>query len=239
MEAFSRFLAAGTPEGCTQYVLSPVSTASRIARFYSLNPWTKLDPRTLSLATHSIINLPLGPAIEILWETQDGEKIDTVFRQENNEWRLDWDHFVRYSDSPWPLFLAGSDEPQGEFRLLARERLVDERKNAPTISLILYAPRFGHPDDTVSQSPEFIVSRNSRDGKLLDAAFKLARSGKQVFDSKLPNLNPKEMIRVRVNIQRGEADTDRKFKITEVLACHWYAVADPGVALPTPAAEQP
>jgi hypothetical protein len=47
------------------------------------------------------------------------------------------------------------------------------------------------------------------------------------------------MIRVRVKIQRDEADMDRKFKITEVLACHWYAVDDPGVALPIPGAEQP
>lgn len=239
MAAFSGFLAAGIPEGGTQFVLSPVSAASRMARFYSLNPWTNLDPKTLNLATHSVINLPGGPAIEIFWNTQDGKKIDTVFRKENDEWRLDWDHFVRYSDSPWPLFLAGSDEPQGEFRLLARERLADERKHTSAISLVLYAPRFGHPEDTVSQSPEFLVSRNSKDGKLLDAAFKLARSGKQVFDSNLPNINPKEMIRVRVKIQRDEADMDRKFKITEVLACHWYAVDDPGVALPIPGAEQP
>ena len=238
LEAFSRFLTAGSPEGRNQYVLSPLSTASRMARFYTLNPWTNLDPQTLTLETNSILNLPGGPAIEILWKSPDGGRVDTLFRKENDEWLLDWDHFARYSDYPWSLFLAGGDEPEGEFRLLARERLADTRKNAPTISLMLYAPRFGHPGDTVSQSPEFLVSRASKDGQRLDAAFKLARSGKQVFNSQLPNLNPEGMIRVRLKIQRRDSDDGRKFEIAEVLACHWYAVDEPGVT-PPPASDPP
>ena len=236
---FAGFLTAGTPEDRNQFVLTPVSTALRMARFYSLNSMAGVDPNTLSLTGSAVINLPGGKAIETHWSAQDGKTLDAVFRAENDEWRLDWDDFVRYSDYPWPLFLAGSGDPEGEFRLLARERLADERKDAQTISVVLYAPRFGHPNDTGFQSPEFLVSRNSRNGQLLDAAFKLTRKKERVYQAKLPDLNPEGMIRVRVKIRRSEVNLERQFEILEVLACHWYSVDDPGVEPATPDKAKP
>jgi hypothetical protein len=239
IDAFFGYLAAGTPEERNQFVLSPITTASRMVRFYSLNPITAIDAKAIGLVANSVVNLPGGKAIETHWSSQDGKKLDAVFREENGEWRLDWDHFARFSDYPWALFLAGSGAPEGEFRLLARERLAEQRKDAESISVVLHAPRFGYPSDTGFQSPEFLVSRSSRDGQLLDAAFKLARSGKQVFGSKLPDLNPEEMIRLRVKVKRTEVDMERRFEITGVTACHWYSVNDPGVEPAKPAPAEP
>lgn len=232
INSFSGFLAAGTPEERNQFVLSPVATASRMARFYSLNPITNVDPRKLRLETNAVMDLPGGKGIETRWISSDEKHYDALFREENGEWRLDWDHFARYSDYPWALFLAGSGPAEGEFRLLARERLAEERKDAATVSVVLYAPRFGQPGDTGFQSPEFLVSRNKPEGRMLDAAFKLARKGGQVFGSTLPNLNPEGMIRLRVKVKRIEADLERRFEITAITACHWYSIEDPGVELP-------
>lgn len=239
VETLSGFLAAGTPEARNQFVLSPVATAARMARFYSMSPMPNIDAETLSMGVNAVLNLPTGKAIETCWNSPDGKKLEAVFREESGEWRLDWDHFARYGDYPWSLFLAGSGPAEGEFRLLARERLADARKQAAAISLVLYAPRFAHPGETGFQSPEFLIPRNTRDGQLLDAAFQLARRGGQVFDSKLPNLNPQGMIRVRVKVRRFESDLERKFAIVEVLACHWYAVADPGVTPAAPTEDPP
>lgn len=229
LTTFSGFLRSGSLEGQNQFVLSPISTARRAARFHSLNPTVKIDPKTLTVAGKSVIHLPETKAIVILWESKEGQQYDTMFREEKGEWRLDWDQFARFSDYPWSLFLAGSGPTEAEFRLLARERLAEERKGAETISLMLYAPRIGAPGETGFQSSEFLVSRKSRDGQLLEAAFKLARSGGQVFDSQLPNVNPDGLIRVRVKVRRTEADQERKFEITRVIACHWYSIDDPGV----------
>lgn len=239
VEAFSGYLAAGTPEQRNQFVLNPISTASRMVLFYSMNPITAIDPATLGMVGSGVLHLPGARTIETQWSSKDGKILDAVFREENGEWRLDWDYFVRYSDYPWSLFLAGSGEPEGEFRLLARERLAEERKNEETISLVLYAPRFGHPRETGFQSPEFLISRRSRDGQLLDAAFKLARSGKQVFNSKLPDTNPDDMIRLRLKVKRTEVEMDRKFEITGITACHWYSVDEPGVEPAEPTEEKP
>jgi len=228
-QVFQGFLSAGTPEARNQFVLSPVTTASRMARFYNLNPLVNIRPDTLSLSASGLVRLPGGDAFEARWEATDDRIFDAVFRKENGEWRLDWEHFARYSDYPWALFLAGSGPEEGEFRLLARERLADERKNQPEISIVLYAPRFGAPAEAGSQSPEFLVSRNTIDGQLLDAAFQTARDGRKVFGADMADLNPDDMIRVRVKVRRSEVDTERKFEITGVTACHWYSVDDPGV----------
>jgi hypothetical protein len=234
-EAFMGFLAAGTPEERNQYVIDPIDTASRMARFYRLNPLISIDPKTVKPVDSEVLALPNGKAFESYWTTEDDRKLDAVFREDNGEWRLDWDHFVRFSTYPWALFLAGSGPPEGEFRLLMRERLANERKDSDALSVVLYAPRFGIPGETGYQSPEFVVSRNSNDGALLDAAFKMVRKGKRVYGAKLPNLAPEGMIQVRVKVRRSDVELDRKFEITEVLACHWYSVDDPGVEPSAPA----
>jgi hypothetical protein len=229
---FEGFLKAGTPEARNQFVLSPVATASRMARFHSLNPVLMLDAGKLKPDGSGLLHLPDGTkAFEAIWKVDDGRLFDVSFRRENDEWRMDWDHFVRYSDYPWALFLAGSGPDEGEFRLLARERLAEERKAADTISLVLYAPRFGNPHETGIQSPEFLIPRASQDGRLLDAAFAQARSGGRLYGSSLPRLDPDGMIRVRVKVRRGEAELERKFEIARVIACHWFTMDDPGVQL--------
>ncbi len=228
-QVFAGFLSAGTPEKRNQFVLSPVTTASRMARFYDMNPLVNIKPDTLSPAATGLVRLPGGDALESRWEAKDGRVFDALFRNENGEWRLDWDHFARYSDYPWPLFIAGSGPDEGEFRLLARERLAVERRNEPEISIVLYAPRFGAPTEAGFQSPEFLVSRKTVDGQLLDAAFEQARAGRKVFGADMGDINPEGMIRVRVKVRRYEEEMERKFEITGVTACHWYSVDEPGV----------
>lgn len=233
-QEFSGFLSAGTPEARNQFVLNPITTASRMARFYDLNPIVNLSPGSLSHVKSAVLHLPAGRAIETLWNTADGRQIDAVFVEQDGEWRLDWDHFVRFSTYPWALFLAGSGEEEGEFRLLARQRLAEERKDADAISIVFYAPRFGFVNETGFQSPEFLVKRDTRNGRLLDAAFQLEKSGMRVFGLNLPNENPESLIRVRVKIRRVKDDSGSHFELLDVIACHWYFIDDPGVEIPEP-----
>lgn len=237
-QTLSGFLAAGTPEERNQFVSSPITTAARMARFYEMNPMGGIDPKTITLDNSTIIRLPGGNGVEIQMSSAEGRLLDAAFVRENDEWRLDWDHFSRYSDQPWALFLAGSGEAEAEFRLLARERLAEERKDADTLSIVLYAPRFGYAKDTGFQSPEFLVRRDTPDGRLLEAAFKLEQSGKRVFSPSQPGIDPEGLIRIRVKIRRFEQDLERRFEIVRVIACHWYSVDDPGVVVENPPVEK-
>lgn len=237
-QALAGFLTASTPEERNQFVSSPIETASRMARFYSQNPMASIDPATLGTRNAAVIDLPGGKAIELQLGSSDGRLLDVVFVRENEEWKIDWDHYARYSDSPWALFLAGSGDAEGEFRLLARERLADERKDRDTLSLALYAPRFGFAKDTGFQSPEFIVKRDTPNGRLLESAFKLEREGARAFGVNLPSLNPEGFIRIRVKIRRSEVDQKRHFEIGKVIACHWYSTDEPGMETSDPPRER-
>ena len=221
-QTLAGFLSAGTPEQRNQFVVNPIATAAKMARFYGLNPMLNIEPQTLSLNDSTVVHLPAGRAIETQWHSSDDRSLDAVFMEENGEWHLDWDHFARHSDYPWALFLAGSGESHGEFRLLARERLATERKNADSISIVFYAPRFGYPNETGSQSPEFLVARDTENGRLLDAAFKLERDGQRPFGVKLRSMEPEGLIRVRAKVRRVEDDQGRHFELDKVAACHWY-----------------
>ncbi len=229
--AFYNFLAAGSNEQQNQFVLSPITTATLMERFSSLNSRIVIDPQNITLSKNTILHIPGRQAIETYWNSSDGYELNAVFMEESGEWRLDWEHFIRFSDYPWPLFLAGSGPEQGEFRLLARERLAEERKNADTISILLYAPRFGSNSETGAPSPEFLIKRDSKNGRLLSAAFKLEKAGKRVFGVNLPAAAPEEFIQVRMKIRRIEEAEKRSFEIDDVLACHWYSNDAPGLEI--------
>ena len=238
-EVLNAFLDAGTPEARNQFVLNPVSTAGPMARFYALNPLSRIDPRTVRNTANSLLDLPTGQALESLWVSTDGRALDCVFVQQKGEWHLDWEHFARYGDYPWSLFLAGDGNSEAEFRLLVRERLAQERSESSHMSLVFYAPRFGYPELIGSASPEFLLKRDSEDGQLLSAAFTKRQLGESLYGSTLPYLEPDGMLRVRVKIRRlnPASDTAQKFELLKVIACHGLALDDPGVIPLNPAAE--
>ncbi len=230
---YQGFLVASTPEERNQFVFSPISTVARMSRFYGMNPMVKIDPADLRMTARSVLHLPGRRSAETQWITTEGRRLDAVFTEENGEWRLDWDHYVRYGDLPWALFLSGSGEDSGEFRLLARERLADEREDSADISIILYAPRLGDSGETGFASPEFLVPRASKNGRMLDAAFKLDRKGGSAFGVKVPNINPEGLIRIRARVRRVVENEERRVELEEIVACHWYSIAEPGMDIPT------
>lgn len=233
-EVFSGFLAAPTNEARLQYVMNPVSTAERMSQFSSMNQQVFIDYANLSLISSAALHLPTGRGIETQWNFKDNRIIDVVFMENSGQWRLDWEHYIRYSFSPLVSFLAENGKGVGEFRLLARERLAEERKNKDTLSIVFYTPQFGYPSNTGFTSPEFIVPRASKNGRLLEAAFKLEKSGQRAFDVKLRKTELDGLIRVRVRIRRYSdgKDKERRFELEDVVACHWYSSDAPGGDIP-------
>jgi hypothetical protein len=233
LEAFSRFIGSSTPEERSQYVLKPIQTAVKMDRFYRENSMPKLDPTELTQKQMCVVHLPDGRrALHSLWEHRNGQVYDSLMVKEDDEWKIDWEHFVRYASEPFSMFMSGNGDAEGEFRLLVRERLAEERKDLDAMSLVFYTPRFGRPREEGLESPEISVSRSSPEGKLLSAALHNIDSAEGVFRSRIKETNPDRMARVRVVIKRSGTDTERSFQITRVLACHWFSVDHPGLELP-------
>ncbi len=231
--AVTNVLSNTSPEAISPFVLNAPSTFADIARFYPINPGVQMIDPMLERKNLSVLRLPDGPAIEGRWVTEDGRRIEAVFRLQEDELLLDWHHFVRFGDVPWSLFLSGAGPEKGEFRLLTRRRLsrmVLDRDSSRPLSVEFYAPRFGNPDDHGPASPPFDLDWNSEAATMLTAAFEQAGEGRQPFESFLPAMeSDDEMIRVRVVVRRIQEEETMRFEIVEVRACHWLQHDDPGI----------
>jgi hypothetical protein len=235
-QALFQFLQARTPEERSQFVRKPLETVVRMARFYRSSPAVMIVPQNLTVERVGVLHLDGERALATSWKVADGRKIEAVFFQENQEWRLDWEHFVRYSEHPWALFLNGNGPDSAEFRVLARERLPLERRHTPEIGIVCHAPRLGFPAEADAPSPEFLVKRDSEAGRLLVAAFADLAAKRKPFGDTASLADPDDMIRLRIRVRREPVNNGFRFVLEKVVACHWISTDDPGV---TPAAVEP
>lgn len=226
---FARFLAAPTPEERNEFVLSPVETVSRMSRLERTNPTAPIDSKDLELRNAGIVRLPGRTVVEMQWAGPDGRSMDAAFTEVGGDWKLDWDHFVRFSDQRLSFFLSGHGDSEGMFRVLAREPLASERQESKNIAIVLYEPEPGRAGEIGRQSQEFVIPRDSTNGRLLEAAFKLESEGKRVFGSTLPRIDPKDLIRLRIKLVRRSSPGADTFEIDQILAGHWYEIEDSGL----------
>lgn len=226
-------LTGGTPEIRNQFVFDPISNASGMAAFYRMNPLEKVDVMKLGRIAQEPLTVGNERMIRTRWKETDGAEFDAVFRNDTGTWKLDWEHFSRYSDYPWTLFLAGEGPDEGEFRLLARRLLEGdaEQQSGGRTSIVLMAPVFGQPSEAGEPSPEFVMDRRSDTGLLLGAAFSAQARGERLFGMEGEAMESEELVRVRVRIRREAIGDKFKFHIEELLACHWISSSDRGYDL--------
>lgn len=233
-QALAGFLTAGTPEARNQFVADPINTAARMAAFYGSNPFPRVDLKAVSRIGQQPLKVGGEWMIETRWqEGEDGACFDAVFRRGPGGWMLDWDHFARYCDKPWSLFLAGEGSEEAEFRLLARKVSGGDAAGQAGSGLRfeLLAPVFGRPLESGAVSPEMVVARRSDEGLLLEAAFNAKEEGKPLFGSLMETMEPEGLVRVRVRVKRGEFGGVRSFDVSKVVACHWMSSDEAGFDL--------
>jgi hypothetical protein len=224
--AWFDFLRAATPEARAQSAKDGYLIVGAMQRYYQNHPALNLTTVPVQ-RLGEVIRTPEGLAIESLWVTSE-EQYEVVFFNQKGEWRMDWKNHVRHSEMDWPLYLAGVGEDEGEFRLFVRERQA-QRRDDGMISVVFYLPRYGRTEEFGPQSPEFLVARDSAAGRRMAAVLARAKQRKGAYQSKLAELDPTGMARVRVKILRHELAGKRTFELKEVVAGHWLDLADPGI----------
>lgn len=227
VQHLQEFVAASDAASRALHVIHPGKAVSRMVRYYAAYPavpYTGL----MKVRFQNVIHTSAGPAIETGWTLDDEQQIEAVFFEDRGEWKLDWDAFVRFNTESWALFLSAQGPTEGVFRVLARERIGAGGRSDEYIGLVLGVPRFGHPEEIVSPSPEIRVKRASEMGRRIEEAFKDREKGKGAFESIAVQSDPGEMIRLRVRVVREEGD-ERSYKITELLATHWLETGEPVV----------
>lgn len=227
------FLTAGAPESRNQFVADPIGTAGSMASFYKYNAFPSLEVTDLKRTGQQVLKVGDEWMIETRWSDGKGLELDAVFRRYGAVWKLDWQHFSRYGEYSWPLFLAGEGPDEAEFRLLARKvgDGVKAEDSGSRLRFTLLSPVFGKSAEIGMESSELVVNRHSDEGLKLDAAFDAKKSGRSIFGGTLPQMEPEHWVRVRVRIKRSEFAGVRSFALQEVIACHWLGSEEPGFEL--------
>ncbi len=218
-ERLEQLLSAANIGGQSPHVLRADKILPEMARALQFNPIFPVEG-AISPLFYQVIHTPAGRAIEMVAKQDDGKQVEAVFFEEAGEWKVDWHAFTRAGSGPWPLFLSGKGKEEGEFRLLARERIGASGRDPEFIGLVLYAPRPGHPGEAVSPSPEIRVPRASEMGRAIEEAFASRAKDLGPFGSAVVKYDPDEMIRLHVRVTR-EGEEERVFQITELVATHW------------------
>ncbi len=221
--ALGGFLTSGSPEARNQFVVDAIDTAGKMATFYSYNAFPKVDVTGLSRSSQDIIKVGEEWMVSTRWKGKDGIEFDAIFRRDRGTWKLDWQHFNRYSEYPWTLFLSGEGPDEAEFRLLGRLRLSGDEveQSGARLPFVMLAPEFGKPAETGMESPELIVDRRSDDGILLEAAFAARKNNETIFGEKQKAMEPPGLVRLHVRVKRLNLAGQRSFRLEKIIACHW------------------
>ncbi len=170
--------------------------------------------------------------LETLWKDYRERLMELVFVEDDGEWKIDWEAFSRSSSAPWTKFAAETEDAEGTFRLLVRERKTVKASEGK-ISVAFHEPSLFHGTHPSVQSMPFEIDRNSRSAQRILAALSARETGPQVLESMYPQNDMPQTARVRVKIRRVMVDGVKVFTVEEVQACHWLGWDEPGIVLPS------
>lgn len=223
--ALRGFLSATTPEGRGDFVFEMEKVKGLMETYEKENALPQADLQSLQRIGQKWKRLGNEWLILTHLKEANGEReVDAVFRKGSTGWKLDWAHFVRYSEAEWRLFLAGEGKlDQAEFRLLARQV---QDAGTPGVSdqrmmIVLATTEWGNPKQAVFESPLISIDIMSPQGQLLKAAFEDREKILAVGTDESAPLDPDGFVRVRVRLTRDELGGQFRLTLNELKACHW------------------
>ncbi len=231
--ALAGFLTA-PPEKRAEYIWNAQINGPLMSGPHGGNELPQIDPAGLERTSERLFNPGSEWMLETVWKAPGGIEFEVIFREEKGLWKIDWKHFVRYSEVAWDGFVAREGEPEAEFRLLARiapASDVGDTSDEEAIALQICAPSFGKVPEFPEEPVEIWVDRRSEEGLLLRAAFEIVEKGKLPFHRSLPEGSDPNKIRFRARIARRGIPGFTKFRIEQVAACHWLDSDETGFDL--------
>lgn len=230
---FLRFILSAKEESRLQEIDMSPRLAASFSKFHQSNSIPQPESG-LGLTKRKIIELqkePFSPAVELEWNDEKGNVFESVHLWDGKKWKLDWEHYVRYSTAPWTLFRANIGKEvgefrEGEFRLLVRKRKT--LKEADYLSILFYEePQVGVENYEralrASVSPEINLRMRSDLGKEMLKVFQDFEDEKRPYDSILGDDDPASMARVSVILAWEEDDYGNEvMELKGITGVSWY-----------------
>ena len=208
-----------------QVIDNPIELASIFARYYEFNQIEILQ-KNRRAAQANVIDTPSGPAMEIVWIDKRQRALETLMLWDGDEWRIDWEQMVRYSDSPWNLFQSGIGPDEGVFRVYARRQVSEDKKN---IRLVLYGPwpKAIRPDSTILTKlalPTITIAADSDEGKELEKIFTDHANTPAHKQSAFNFTDPEGFVRLtaRLKYTTVEGKEAKNYELLNIISHNWH-----------------
>jgi hypothetical protein len=220
MGDYRMFVQSGSGSQRASYVVGGVSKLLKLDDYYG----TSSEPILAGKITNGGTRYYSGgryARVEALLEDAEGRGFEMVFWEVEGEWKMDWEHHVRYQNKNFVEFML---EPQvgevSEFKLYVRRRHGAEHKEG--LRLIFYEPKV-LAGERYQQSPEVYISGQhpAYDG-LVEAFERLDHINSNGNDRVIGKSDAAGLLRVRARLvfresEEGEPD----LQLDRVDAYHW------------------
>lgn len=222
---FASFLSTPDDFAKLQFVSDSTRIATILPRYYHDHQFFR--PSNLYMQRAGFSAGTNERVIDSLWT--DGEAVVEArfIKNAEQDWLLDWESYVRYSETSWVAFLANRPTQEMEFRLYVRERAIQRENDPSTLSVQFYEPRQDLTRGEGVESPEALLSVDSVQGQDLLEAFGKTKSyldeeGNALSTSVVRTRDPLGMARVRVKLAFEQNEEEKHILVVrEVLAADW------------------
>lgn len=218
------FLRSDTPELKTDYSLK-IPRLGRMMRRYYIDQSDETFPPTMQKAPlFWNVAFEESPGfVEVVFDAGGKDFIEAVFVKEDNDWLLDWEHFVRYSTQNWTLFhrRAGNDQ-EGTFRVYVEKVSESQQKEAPWVKIRLYGAHTEERRRKTEASEVIMIEGDDPLARKVDHLF-IDRDGESAGFSKLWKRDPKELRRATLKLAwvSDAATGEDSLVLKEILSHHW------------------
>lgn len=204
----------------SQFVRDPIRVTSRMA-VYESNHLPRRLKGNLQLLMNGLRMEGSQQVIEAIFQDESGERYEVAFVRDGGEWRIDWEHLVRWSAQLWYQFMERTEGAEAEFRLYVRRRQVS-LGDEDLVAVQFYPPVDEDLNRQRGASDRVLVRRDSESGQRLERLWERTIKDPGRGGTMFPVQNPPNLARVRVVLAWTRAeDGELYLTLKELRAVNW------------------
>ena len=234
MKVIKGFINASSAAAKAQYVYNGVRLSREMEAFYATRPSFRPQLTQVRAVHYQALDIPGLYAIGAICQSEVGERFEVVFIRDGKEWKIEWESFVRYSESNWTLFTTKTNGEEAEFRLYMRVMDVGEDLAGGDVLVKFYKPDVFRGRGFDGYASEGVrIPAYSVQGKIISemARQEEAADGYDHVGLKVSNFDPEHYHRVRVRMRLlKNSEQEPRLELVRIIANHWY---DPAIVQAT------
>lgn len=228
LKNYDAFLSSADENEESQYIVDGVSKLLLLKQHAAgISAFKPTMPLKLKMTGYS--DDGEHPRVDLMFEDGSNRQFEAIFWQTADGWKLDWEHYVRYSSNQWGRFLSyPAQNSDQEFRLYVRRRHAGSGAGNENLQLIFYLPTVVG-NSRLLESPQVEINSDSPIFTELNEAFEeLEEIGE---DRLIGHNDPPGFLRVRATLGFDPDDQGKpKLELKSIAAQHWMEF-DPDVEL--------